>query len=171
VDDDQPKGYIEYPPEFLHSLNESGLPPHELKITQGCPVILTRNLNPAAGLCNGTRMTVQLMHKNILECKIISGEYAGKVVFIPKVTLTSSKFPFTLFRKQFPLKPCFAMTINKSQGQTIDFVGIDLTDSVFTHGMTYVAFSRARSWEFIKVAVNPAHGNKVKNIVWKEVLI
>ena len=46
-----------------------------------------------------------------------------------------------------------------------------MTDPVFTHGMTYVAFSRARAWEFIKVAVNCGGQNKVKNIVWKEVLL
>ena len=89
----------------------------------------------------------------------------------PKIALTSKEFPFTLFRKQFPVKPCFSMTINKSQGQTIDFVGIDFNDPVFSHGMAYVAFSRARGWEFIKVAVKPGDQNKVKNIVWKEVLL
>jgi ATP-dependent DNA helicase PIF1 len=67
VDSDEPKGYIEYPDEFLHSLNESGLPPHELRLTEGCPVMLTRNLNPAIGLCNGTRMMVTKMHKHILQ--------------------------------------------------------------------------------------------------------
>ena len=54
-DSDEPTNFIEYPPEFLHSLNDSGLPPHELKLKKNCPVILLRNLNPAAGLCNGTR--------------------------------------------------------------------------------------------------------------------
>jgi hypothetical protein len=171
VDDDEPKGYIEYPQEFLHSLNESGLPPHALKLTQGCQVILTRNLNPAASLCNGTRMKVMLMHKNLIECKLQTGERRKEIVFIPKITLTSSTLPFTLHRKQFPIKPCYAMTINKSQGQTLEYVGLDLTEPVFSHGMTYVAFSRVRGWNFIKVATKPEKGNKVKNIVWKEMLV
>jgi hypothetical protein len=50
-------------------------------------------------------------------------------------------------------------------------VGLDLEESVFAHGMTYVAFSRVRSWDCLKVAVPPTKGNQVKNIVWKEVLL
>jgi len=157
----------------LNSLNESGLPPHEMRLTRNCPVMLLRNLNPAMGLCNGTRMMVKTMHKNHLECELLTGERIGERVLIPKITSTSSKgkFPFEMSRKQFPVKPCYGMTINKSQGQTIDFVGLDFTDDVFSHGMTYVAFSRARAWEFVKVKVREERENKIKNIVWKEVLL
>src|SRR5690349_16157904 len=37
-------------------------------------------------------------------------------------------------RRQFPVKPAFAMTINKAQGQTLQLVGVYLPDTVFTHG-------------------------------------
>ena len=173
VDTNEPKGFIEYPTEFLYTLNDAGLPPHELKLAKNCPVILLRNLNPAAGLCNGTRLLVKEMHKYILECEIMTGDKAGERVYIPKIKLTSPKgtFPFELSRKQFPVKLCYAMTINKSQGQTLDFVGLDLVDAVFSHGQTYVAFSRVRGWKSLKVAVNPEKGNKIKNVVWKEVLL
>ncbi|XP_062208940.1 uncharacterized protein LOC133910622 [Phragmites australis] len=50
---DDPNNY--YPPEFLNSLTPNGLPPHILKLKVNCPVILLRNLDPANGLCNGTR--------------------------------------------------------------------------------------------------------------------
>ena len=60
----------------------------------------------------------------------------------------------------------------KVKRQTLDYVGIDLsTDPVFSHGMAYVAFSRARAWEYIKVATMPGKGNKIKNEVWKEALL
>jgi ATP-dependent DNA helicase PIF1 len=85
-------------------------------------------------------MSVENVHEHILECKLLTGEMEGETVFIPKIKLSSKNFPFTLHRKQFPVKPCFAMTINKSQGQTIENVGIDLTDPVFSHGQVYVAF-------------------------------
>jgi len=45
------------------------------------------------------------------------------------------------------------MTINKSQGQTLDKVGVYLKEPVFDHGQLYVAISRARSIESIKVLV------------------
>jgi len=31
---------------------------------------------------------------------------AGDTVYIPKISVTSKELPFTLFRKQFPIKPC-----------------------------------------------------------------
>ncbi|XP_063930337.1 uncharacterized protein LOC135142550 [Zophobas morio] len=43
---------------------------------------------------------------------------------------------------QFPLKVCFAITINKAQGQTLKMAGIDLMEDCFSHGQFYVACSR-----------------------------
>jgi hypothetical protein len=45
-----------YPTEFLHAIDVPELPPHELRLKVGCPVLLLRNLDPSNGLCNGTRL-------------------------------------------------------------------------------------------------------------------
>ena len=58
-----------------------------------------------------------------------------------------------LERHQFPIRPAHAMTINKSQGQTFDMVGMDLRRDVFNHGQLYVALSRAKSSGKIKVRI------------------
>ena len=63
-----------------------------------------------------------------------------------------------------------AMTINKAQGQTFSKVGLHLEQPVFSHGQLYVAFSRVRSLNSIKVKINYAQTNKTKNIVFKEIL-
>jgi len=64
------------------------------------------------------------------------------------------------------------MTINKSQGQTFDRVGIDLRKDVFNHGQLYVAFSRVRSGKTLKVYLDRQRDNKqVKNYVYKEIYI
>ena len=65
---------------------------------------------------------------------------------IPRVTLidTDPDLPFNLKRIQFPIRLAFSMTINKSQGQTFDKVGIDLREECFGHGQLYVALSRVR---------------------------
>jgi ATP-dependent exoDNAse (exonuclease V) alpha subunit len=60
-------------------------------------------------------------------------------------------FPFRFKRKQFPVRLSFAMTINKSQGQTIPNVGVYLPEPVFSHGQLYVALSRATATSNIKV--------------------
>ena len=54
---DDPRNY--YPAEFLNTLTPNGLPPHVLKLKVGCPIILLRNIDPANGLCNGTRLVVR----------------------------------------------------------------------------------------------------------------
>jgi ATP-dependent exoDNAse (exonuclease V) alpha subunit len=58
---------------------------------------------------------------------------------------------FTFAGKQFRLRLAYAMTINKSQGQTLSHVGLHIVDDVFSHGQLYVAFSRAKAPTNIKV--------------------
>jgi hypothetical protein len=43
------------------------------------------------------------------------------------------------------------MTINKAQGQTLEFAGIQLETQPFAHGQLYVAMSRVGSPDNIKV--------------------
>ena len=64
------------------------------------------------------------------------GNFKGKTVFIPKMPLIPSdtNLPFDFKRTQFPIRPAFCITINKSQGQTLEYVAIWLGDDhVFTH--------------------------------------
>jgi ATP-dependent exoDNAse (exonuclease V) alpha subunit len=60
------------------------------------------------------------------------------------LTAKQATLPFTLRRVQFPLQLCFAMTVHKSQGQTLDRVGIYFSRRAWTHGLLYVAVSRVR---------------------------
>ena len=52
--------------EYLNSLSPTGLPNHRLFIKPGMPLMLMRNLNPKMGLCNGTRLIFNKVHKNHL---------------------------------------------------------------------------------------------------------
>ena len=61
--------------------------------------------------------------------------------------------PFTLRHRQFPLRLAYSMTINKAQGQTFEKVGIYLHRPCFSHGQLYVALSRARGFNDVKVKV------------------
>jgi ATP-dependent DNA helicase PIF1 len=143
-----------YPVEFLNSLNFSGLPPHELRLQEGCPIILLRNMSN--GLANGTRLIVQRLMANAILAKVAAGPQKGQDVLISRVTLTPSDtefMPFTINRRQFPVRPAFAMTINKAQGQTLKMVGVFLPSSVFAHGQLYVAISRVGSADAVKIMV------------------
>ena len=84
---------------------------------------------------------------NLIQCEIATGFSKGELVLLPRISLRapeSSGYPFQFQRMQFPIKLCFAMTINKSQGQTLQEVGIYIRQPCFSHGQLYVAFSRAR---------------------------
>ena len=74
----------------------------------------------------------------------MGGEFNGETRLIPRILLntTEDELPWIISRKQFPIRLCFAMTVNKSQGQSLDTVGVDLRAPPFTHGQLYVALSR-----------------------------
>ena len=161
--------------EYLNSLDPSGLPTHRLFLKKGMPLMLMRNLNPRMGLCNGTRMRFHKVHSNhLLECSIVGGEFNNRKVLIPRITLKprDREFTFEWSRRQFPVRVCFAMTINKSQGQTVKNIGIWLNDFCFAHGQLYVAVSRVGSPSKIKFAIKGLHGspdNATRNVVFKDV--
>jgi len=175
VDDGLP-GHNTFPAEFLRTLHPPGLPPGELRLKPGCLIILLRNLCPAQGLCNGTRMVVVQMSRRVLEAKLIGGEHCGERAFIPQITLMPTEgqtgFVFTLKRCQFPVNLAFTLTINKAQGQSVKKVGIDLRVPVFSHGQLYVALSHATGSQNIKVLLPDANRNTCRtcNVVYPEVL-
>ena len=125
--------------EYLHAHNTSGIPPHRLVLKVGMPVMLLRNINPDRGLCNGTRLKIHRIGQYVLLVSILGSVDESRLELIPRFTLSTlqGQLPFILTRKQSPIKVCFAMTINKSQGQSLKVVGVDLRTSAFIHGHLY----------------------------------
>ena len=100
--------------------------------------MLLRLIKPPE-LMNGTRCIIHNCNRHFVEVVIAAGIYSGQHHSIPRIPLRPSDtmFPFQFERKQFPLRPCFAMTINKVQGQTLKVIGLDLRQPIFAHGMLY----------------------------------
>lgn len=168
-----------YQHEYLHTISPGTLPPHILKIKIWAPLMLLRNIDPKFGLCNGTRLLCRGFFMNLLDVEMLTGHNAGKRAFLPRIKLKTTDgagLPFVLIRKQFPVKLSFAITINKSQGQTIPNVGIYLPRHVFSHGQLYVALSRGESRAATRVLIKDEkvegeEGDFTKNIVFKEILL
>lgn len=140
--------------------------------------MLLKNLNPTEGLCNGTRLICRELGQHTIYAKIVLGQYRGKKVFISRIPLQTSGndrngIPF--IRTQFPIRLCFGMTINNAQGQTLYYMGIYLREPVFSHGQLYVALSRARTSDTVKLLLVPGTfhdiktDNKTRIVVFSEV--
>ncbi|GAA0143767.1 DNA helicase [Lithospermum erythrorhizon] len=142
--------------DYLNTLERKGLPQHKLILKKNSPIILLRNINPIEGLCNGTRLICKDLLPNVIGALIATGQYRGKHVWISRISLETNPTDTKYFvRMQIPVRLCFAMTINKSQGQTLDYVGLYLKQPVFFHEQLYVGLSRAKTRRNVKVLIVP----------------
>lgn len=157
---------VNYPVEFLNNLEISGMPSHKLSLKEGSIIIVLRNLDPPK-LCNGSRLIITNLKTNLIEAKILKGKFKDEIVFIPRIPMVSVDLTFEFKRLQFPVKLAFAITINKAQGQSLQYAGIHLEEECFSHGQLYVAFSRVGSSKNLYIY---APNNKIKNIVYPIVL-
>jgi len=144
--------------KILNTIENGSLTPHVLDFKIGAPIMMIKNIDPAAGIiCNGKRLAVTSLGANTVEAVIATGSYADDVALIRKIKFislaTEGISPFGFTRIQFPVRFAFAMTMKKAQGQTLDSAGLSLPCHVFGHGQLYVALSRVRAPEGIKTVV------------------
>ncbi|GJS99239.1 ATP-dependent DNA helicase PIF1-like protein [Tanacetum coccineum] len=157
-----------------NSADEESPHPYALSLKKELPIMLLRNVNPSQGLSNGTRLIITELGEFVLKAKILTGSNVGDTVVIHRIILTStqSKWPFVLKQRQYPVRPCYAMTINKSQGQSLNYVSLYLPNPLFSHGKLYVALSRVTNPDGLKILMKEDEDKELKhctrNIVYKE---
>jgi hypothetical protein len=163
-----PDGCNSLPEECLNKLSMSGLPEHLLRLIKvGMPIVITRNLYVNKGVCNGSQMVITELGDGFLVGRLLAGAFSGNEVMIPKIKhhhKGSKESALSFFQYQFPLCPAYAMSVNKSQGQTLKRVGVLLKTDVFAHGQLYVALSRVSDCQNLLV-VKLRGQDKVVNVV------
>ncbi len=168
-----------FPPEYFNAFYEPSLPPHKLFVKPGIPIILLRNLDPPR-LCNGTRLRIIRCGKQVFEGGIMGGTHHGEKVLLFKTPLQSKqnnqRIPTPFVRKQYPVRPAHAITINKAEGQSLNKVGVDLQSrSVFSHSQLYIGLSRVTRKEGLFVIGPDIHEYTnemmMRNEVYKQALL
>jgi ATP-dependent DNA helicase PIF1 len=134
--------------------------------------MLMRNMNPRVGLCNGTRLVITRLGRKVIDGKILTGDHTGSLHCIPRIPLSSlsGELRRIVTRHQFPLRPCFAIAVNKSQGQTLGIVGVNLQVAAFAHGQLNVALSRCTDAGKIAVLL-PEGVDTTVNVNYEDVIL
>ncbi|XP_044225290.1 ATP-dependent DNA helicase PIF1 isoform X1 [Thunnus albacares] len=121
-----------------------------LQLKVGAQVMLTKNLDVARGLVNGARGVVVAFESGKHGLPHVRFLCGVTEVLKPERWVFKSGGGIHLSRQQLPLKLAWAISIHKSQGMTLDCVEISLA-RVFESGQAYVALSRARTLEGLRV--------------------
>ena len=168
-----------FPPEYWNAISQPSMAPHRLRLKVGMTIMAVRNMDPPR-VCNGTRLRIVEIKPHLIHTKILTGDHIGESYIAHRILMPSKendkRLPCPFVRKQFPIRPAFAMTINKAQGQTLKYVGIDLKSrSCFSHGQLYVALSRVTEMSNLQL-IGPDRpeeltNKQLVNVVYKEVLL
>lgn len=148
-------------PHFVESLDKNCPAPKVLELKIGAQVILLSNLDVERGFVNGSIGVVQSYASTGVRVQFKSGtmiveeeewqiknqeaDYQGKLQ--TKVVAT---------RVQIPLKLCWAITVHRAMGKTLDRAIVDVEEA-FSTGMCYTALSRVRNMESLSISGSIPH--------------
>uniref|UniRef100_A0A8C2VKX3 ATP-dependent DNA helicase PIF1 n=1 Tax=Chinchilla lanigera TaxID=34839 RepID=A0A8C2VKX3_CHILA len=137
-------------PELARALDAQCPVSRLLQLKLGAQVMLVKNLAVSRGLVNGARGVVvgfEAEGRGLPQVRFLCG--VTEVIRTDRWTVQATGGQ-VLSRQQLPLQLAWALSIHKSQGMSLDCVEISL-GRVFASGQAYVALSRARSLQGLRV--------------------
>lgn len=145
---------------LIESLKRGCLSPESLVLKEGAVVMATKN-NPVAGYANGTLGTVIGFERGT-GYPIIETRDGREIAIAPQDWAVEEGGKVRAKISQVPLRLAWAITVHKSQGQSLDAAAMDLSRA-FEYGQGYVALSRVRTlsgvhllgWSENALAVHP----------------
>ena len=169
----------------LNQFDKAGIPPHKLQLKVGDICFIVRNLNVDEGIANSSRCQIITITARILTVKLLNGN--NEIICLPKIRFNfkvNRGHSFEMVREQFPVRRAYAITFNKSQGQTLEKVILDLRSLLFAHGYLYVGLSRVFDYNNMFLYTRKEnlfysnfnheayinHGCIINNIVYKDIL-
>ncbi|MEM7102223.1 MAG: DEAD/DEAH box helicase [Bacteroidota bacterium] len=129
----------------------------DLRLKEGAQVIFVKN-DTEKRWVNGSIGRINTLDEEFIEVELGT----GRIVFVEPVAWENIVFKYDKAEKkiveevkgtytQYPLRLAWSITIHKSQGMTFDDIIIDLGRGAFAGGQTYVALSRCRTLEGIRL--------------------
>jgi hypothetical protein len=183
---DDPHGHLQnmVNKNVLKKYDVNGVPPSELRLKIGDICIVLRAMMTSA-IPSNSRVQILQIEERAIKAKMLG---TNKVVVIPRIKFKFKLefgMSYSLMRMQFPLRLAYSMTYNKSQSQTLSKVLLDVTEEPFMHGHLYVAASRVRQANKIKLFIKEenvlsdteylTNNNKnipvIHNVVYQEILL
>ena len=145
---------------LVEALKKSCLAQEMLRLKVGTKVMFVKN-NFEQGYANGTL-------GKVIECSVFGPKVmllSGKIINVEKVTwMVEEEGKVKAQLTQYPLRLAWAITVHKSQGMSLDAVEVDLSKS-FEKGMGYVALSRVRTLEGLRILGLNENALKVRDDV------
>lgn len=143
-------------------VNKTGGMPQELHIFVGAKVMLRSNIDVRKGLVNGSIGNIteivwpyfrrdQMYDDDVPSVRVDFGR-DGVHLIEPRTVQFPAKYNYgTVERRMLPMILCWACTVHKMQGCTVDHAVVYLGKSLFQDGQAYVALSRVRSLEGVRI--------------------
>jgi len=134
--------------DYIQYRHPNGMPDYSLTAKVGGVYRLLRNFSINMGLVKNARVVVTGTGSKLIAIRVLQDTQTSRTnptadILLPHITFKERlRSGHMLCRRQFPLAPAYASTFHSCQGLTLDCVGIDLTQDMFTHGQLYTALSR-----------------------------